>query len=178
MCKLDGVTQAVRPPRVTFGGRCIYCLERGCEDPGCLYRYAQSQWMVCSDCDGVGFLSEEMGHDGRPCGCFFGVEEAIPSDVVNRSGVRPRRLDRAGICGWCGQRGCRSELCREVHEALMRREKHHTEEELYEMIKRLEVFRQSAIERETTMIRLKQEINNLCVELGRDPRYDLTFMTE
>jgi hypothetical protein len=42
----------------------------------------------------------------------------------------------------------------------------------------LEEFNHVAVEREERMIVLKRKINELCGELGRQPEYDLSFLTE
>jgi C4-dicarboxylate-specific signal transduction histidine kinase len=42
----------------------------------------------------------------------------------------------------------------------------------------LEEFNRLAVEREERMIVLKMKINELCSELGRQPEYDLSFLSE
>jgi hypothetical protein len=69
------VADAVKPPRLNFAGRCLYCLERDCESPECEARYARSRWMVCPECDG----REGDEASGLECRwCIFGVVEAAP----------------------------------------------------------------------------------------------------
>lgn len=78
------VAEAVKPPRLNFAGRCIYCLERDCDSSECQARYARSRWGVCPECDGEG---DEV--TSVPCQwCVFGVVELAPvgaAGVVDRS---------------------------------------------------------------------------------------------
>ena len=67
------VADAVKPPRLNFAGRCLYCLERDCDSPECEAMYARSRWAVCPECDG----REGDEATSVPCGwCMFGVVEA------------------------------------------------------------------------------------------------------
>ncbi len=58
-----------RPARLSFGGWCMWCLERWCISPDCIDRHARSSWEVCEDCDGRG------DDDGFPCNCIYGLME-------------------------------------------------------------------------------------------------------
>jgi hypothetical protein len=76
---------AVKPPRLNFAGRCLYCLERDCESPECEARYARSRWMVCPECDG----REGDEASGLECRwCIFGVVEVAP---LRAEGAAERR---------------------------------------------------------------------------------------
>ena len=67
--------EAVKPPRLNFAGRCIYCMERDCESPECVAMYEQSRWAVCPECDG----REGDEASGLECRwCIFGVVEVAP----------------------------------------------------------------------------------------------------
>ena len=55
-------------------------------------------------------------------------------------------------------------------------ERINTEEALQENIKELEQFKDAAVGRENRMIELKQEINELSLDLGKIPPYDLSFL--
>ena len=69
---------AVKPPRLNFARRCVYCLERDCCAPRCKAMYARSRWGVCPECDGR--LGEEV--TSEPCRwCVFGVVELAPVGV-------------------------------------------------------------------------------------------------
>ncbi len=58
-----------RPARLSFGGWCMWCLERWCISPDCIDRHARSTWEVCEDCDGRG------DYDGWACQCIYGLME-------------------------------------------------------------------------------------------------------
>ena len=67
--------ECVKPPRLNFARRCIYCLERDCDSPRCEALYARSRWAVCPECDG----REGDGISGEQCTwCTFGVIEIAP----------------------------------------------------------------------------------------------------
>ena len=51
-------------------------------------------------------------------------------------------------------------------------------EALREQLAELERFNAVAVGRETRMIELKKEINELCAELGQPPRYNIDFDSE
>jgi hypothetical protein len=71
----QAVVEAIKPPRLNFARRCLYCLERDCDSPRCEEMYARSRWAVCPDCDG----REGDGVAGVPCDwCTFGVVELAP----------------------------------------------------------------------------------------------------
>ena len=68
-------SRAVKPPRLNFAGRCLYCLARDCDSATCEARYKRSRWMVCPECDG----REGDGVSGLRCEwCTFGVVEIAP----------------------------------------------------------------------------------------------------
>jgi hypothetical protein len=74
------VVDAVKPPRLNFAGRCLYCLERGCESPKCKATYARARWGVCPECDGR--EGDEL--TSTPCNwCTFGVVELAPMPLVS-----------------------------------------------------------------------------------------------
>jgi len=67
--------EAIKPPRLNFARRCLYCLERDCDSPLCRAMYARSRWTVCPECDG----REGDGVAGVRCEwCMFGVVEMAP----------------------------------------------------------------------------------------------------
>jgi hypothetical protein len=72
--------EAIKPPRLNFARRCLYCLERDCDSPRCEALYARSRWTVCPDCDG----REGDGVAGVRCdGCTFGVVELAPMPALS-----------------------------------------------------------------------------------------------
>ena len=72
------VAETVRPPRLNFAGRCIYCLERDCGSPDCEDLHKRSRWAVCPDCDG----REGDEVTSTSCtSCVFGVVELVPIGV-------------------------------------------------------------------------------------------------
>ena len=68
----------VAPPRLTFGGFCLYCGQQGCESARCIALYAASRWTLCDECNGS---TTKPDTDSEPCGCAFGVMEASASTV-------------------------------------------------------------------------------------------------
>ena len=52
------------------------------------------------------------------------------------------------------------------------------EEEIRRYVEELEFFNQAAVGRELRMIELKHEVNELCVQAGQPPRYDVDFEEE
>jgi hypothetical protein len=72
------VAEAVKPPRLNFAGRCIYCMERNCKSPTCVTLYERSRWAVCPECDGREG-DEASSLDCR--WCIFGVVEVAPVGV-------------------------------------------------------------------------------------------------
>jgi hypothetical protein len=67
--------EAVKPPRLNFARRCLYCRERDCVSVDCEARYARSRWGVCPECDG----REGDEVTSTPCRwCVFGVVELAP----------------------------------------------------------------------------------------------------
>jgi hypothetical protein len=69
------VVECVKPPRLNFARRCLYCLRRDCDSPKCEAMYARSRWGVCPECDG----REGDGVAGVRCDwCTFGVVELAP----------------------------------------------------------------------------------------------------
>jgi hypothetical protein len=77
------VVDAVKPPRLNFARRCMYCLERDCDSPRCEELYERSRWAVCSDCDGR--EGDEVTSE-RCEWCTFGVVELSPSRVPSAEG--------------------------------------------------------------------------------------------
>jgi hypothetical protein len=72
------VVDAVKPPRLNFAGRCLYCLERDCRSPECEALYERSRWVVCPECDG----REGDEASSIRCGwCTFGVVEIAPMEA-------------------------------------------------------------------------------------------------
>ncbi|KZM73823.1 hypothetical protein [Nocardia terpenica] len=65
----------VRPPRLTFAGRCVYCGAIDCADANCIALHEISEWAVCGHCHGTGegFRSESKG-----CTCAFGLALVAP----------------------------------------------------------------------------------------------------
>lgn len=71
---LRAPVEAIKPPRLNFARICLRCDDRDCRSSECAEWYERSAWMVCPDCDGIGW-SETL----EPCGCMFGVVEAWPA---------------------------------------------------------------------------------------------------
>jgi hypothetical protein len=67
---------AVKPPRLSFGGFCLYCDQRGCQSPDCIALHADSAWTVCPACYGRGWTP-----NGRRCGCVWGVTQTDATDA-------------------------------------------------------------------------------------------------
>jgi hypothetical protein len=81
---LPGRSNAIKPPRLNFARRCLYCLERDCESPKCEAMYARSRWGVCPDCDGR--QGDEL--TSVPCRwCVFGVVELAPMPAARGESV-------------------------------------------------------------------------------------------
>jgi hypothetical protein len=57
-------------------------------------------------------------------------------------------------------------------------ERHRAQEALREHVDELTRFNDAAVGRETRMIELKKEINELCARVGEKPRYPLEFEKE
>jgi hypothetical protein len=71
--------EAMKPPRLNFARRCLYCLERDCDSVRCEALYARSRWTVCPSCDG----REGDGVAGVRCdSCTFGVVELMPAPLL------------------------------------------------------------------------------------------------
>ncbi|MCX4097301.1 hypothetical protein [Nocardia sp. alder85J] len=68
----------LRPPRLTFANRCIWCGIADCADPDCVALHEVSQWRTCRQCDGTGLAFS--GPQG--CTCAFGLVHVAP--VVRR----------------------------------------------------------------------------------------------
>jgi hypothetical protein len=87
---LPGRSNAIKPPRLNFARRCIYCLERDCDSLRCEALYERSRWAVCPECDG----REGDGVSGEECAwCTFGVVEIapLPAEAANVEGAERRR---------------------------------------------------------------------------------------
>ncbi len=67
--------EVVRPPRLTFAGRCIWCGIQDCQDTECVDLHEVSQWAVCRQCDGTGLAFS--GPQG--CTCAFGLIHVAPA---------------------------------------------------------------------------------------------------
>jgi hypothetical protein len=76
----QAVVEAIKPPRLNFARRSLYCLERDCDSAECEAMYARSRWGVCPECDGRGEGDEVTS---VLCNwCIFGVVELVPVGVV------------------------------------------------------------------------------------------------
>jgi hypothetical protein len=81
---VDGV-EAIKPPRLNFARRCIYCLVRDCDSPRCESSYERSRWAVCPECDG----REGDEITSEQCQwCTFGVVEIAPRSVERLAELR------------------------------------------------------------------------------------------
>jgi hypothetical protein len=69
---------AIKPPRLNFARRCIYCLGRDCDSPHCKAMYERSRWGVCPDCDGR--EGDEITSESCDS-CVFGVVELPPMSL-------------------------------------------------------------------------------------------------
>jgi hypothetical protein len=77
--------EAIKPPRLNFAGRCLYCLERDCDSSHCEAKHARSRWALCPECNGR--EGDEVTSVICPL-CVFGVVELAPVDagsVVDQS---------------------------------------------------------------------------------------------
>ncbi len=75
----SSAVEAMKPPRLNFARRCLYCLERDCDSPQCGAMYARSRWTVCPECDG----REGDEASSERCGwCTFGVVEVAPVPIA------------------------------------------------------------------------------------------------
>jgi hypothetical protein len=78
----QAVVEAIKPPRLNFARRCIYCMERDCVSPKCEAMFVRSRWGVCPECDGR--EGDEL--TCTPCRwCVFGVVELAPLPPVAES---------------------------------------------------------------------------------------------
>ncbi|MEU6832993.1 hypothetical protein ABZ894_30470 [Nocardia beijingensis] len=69
------VAEPLRPPRLTFARRCIWCGELDCQHPDCVALHEVSVWAVCRLCDGTGLAFS--GPQG--CTCAFGLIHVAPA---------------------------------------------------------------------------------------------------
>jgi hypothetical protein len=77
--------EVIKPPRLNFARRCLYCLARDCESRQCEALYERSRWDVCPECDG----REGDGVAGVRCDwCTFGVVEVAPAPRADGVGER------------------------------------------------------------------------------------------
>ena len=76
----QAVVLAIKPPRLNFARRCLYCLERDCDSPRCEAMHARSRWAVCPQCDGR--EGDEVVIT-RCDWCTFGVVELAPMPPPN-----------------------------------------------------------------------------------------------
>ncbi|MFQ6230533.1 hypothetical protein [Nocardia sp. NPDC002869] len=67
--------EVVRPPRLTFARRCVWCGELDCLHPDCIALHDVSVWAVCRQCDGTGLAFS--GPQG--CTCAFGLMHTAPA---------------------------------------------------------------------------------------------------
>ncbi|MET9026241.1 hypothetical protein ABZW96_11540 [Nocardia sp. NPDC004168] len=67
--------EPLRPPRLTFARRCIWCGEADCQHPDCVALHEVSVWTVCRQCDGTGLAFS--GPQG--CTCAFGLIHVAPA---------------------------------------------------------------------------------------------------
>lgn len=65
----------LRPPRLTFARRCVWCGELDCQHPDCIALHDVSVWQVCRQCDGTGLAFS--GPQG--CTCAFGLVHVAPA---------------------------------------------------------------------------------------------------
>jgi hypothetical protein len=71
--------EAIKPPRLNFAQRCMYCLTRDCDSPRCEGLYERARWAICPECDGR--EGDEITSE-RCQGCTFGVVEIAPIQSV------------------------------------------------------------------------------------------------
>gem|GEM_PF-6208778 len=71
----QAAVQAIKPPRLNFARRCLYCLERDCDSPKCRAMHERSRWAVCPQCDG---REGDEVVSTRCDWCTFGVVELAP----------------------------------------------------------------------------------------------------
>ncbi|MEV6337196.1 hypothetical protein AB0M12_21055 [Nocardia vinacea] len=67
--------EPLRPPRLTFARRCVWCGELDCQHPDCIGLHEVSVWAVCRQCDGTGLAFS--GPQG--CTCAFGLIHIAPA---------------------------------------------------------------------------------------------------
>jgi hypothetical protein len=67
--------EAIKPPRLNFARRCLYCMERDCDSAACRAMHERSRWAVCPQCDGR--EGDELVST-RCDWCTFGVVELAP----------------------------------------------------------------------------------------------------
>ena len=72
------MVDTVKPPRLNFARRCLYCLDRDCCSPWCEAMYERSRWVVCPECDG---REGDEASSIRCEWCTFGVVEIAPADA-------------------------------------------------------------------------------------------------
>ncbi|NQE69081.1 hypothetical protein NG2371_03545 [Nocardia gamkensis] len=96
-----------RPSRLNYAGFCIYCLAAGCSRAGCIAQHAASEWVLCPDCGGTGYVRGHVDPEGagKRCYCWGGLLDVnlvgpepvavVPSTVVYEcwpaNGGAPRR---------------------------------------------------------------------------------------
>jgi hypothetical protein len=89
--------EVLRPPRLTFAGRCVWCGESGCADPECVQLHEVSEWRVCRQCDGTGLAFS--GPQG--CTCAFGLVHVAPA-VRRVLGVSAKGVLVTEVGHWSG----------------------------------------------------------------------------
>ncbi|MFC9660813.1 hypothetical protein ACFVJ5_11290 [Nocardia sp. NPDC127606] len=70
--------QALRPPRTTYAGVCIWCAEPDCEHPECVALHEISEWRVCRFCGGSGQAFSNSLTSTGACSCAFGLALVAP----------------------------------------------------------------------------------------------------
>lgn len=68
-----------RPPRLSFGGVCIWCDHRDCVDRVCLELHESTRWEVCPLCKGAPWSQPDSC-----CCCLYGLSESVKFAVSER----------------------------------------------------------------------------------------------
>lgn len=71
--QVHGLTEigvALRPSRLNFAGCCIYCLSRDCVSARCVEQHERSEWVVCPDCGGTGYVRGHVDPETAHARCY------------------------------------------------------------------------------------------------------------
>ncbi|MET8653419.1 hypothetical protein [Nocardia aurea] len=92
-----------RPSRLNDAGFCIYCVLPDCGKARCIAQHAVSEWSLCPDCGGSGYLDGHLDPENASsrCRCWGGLVESadafpMTAEVVAKiAAMRPEPVAQA-----------------------------------------------------------------------------------